>query len=97
MKRLTIRHAAASDIREAVAWYDGQRTGLGQEYYDEIVACIRRIAAKPDAFAAVYEDLREGVPYRFPYRVYYRIRGNWIVIVAVIHTARDPAVWQSRR
>lgn len=33
---------------------------------------------------------------RFPFAVYYVPEANDLVILAVVHTARDPAFWRSR-
>jgi plasmid stabilization system protein ParE len=33
---------------------------------------------------------------RFPYGLYYSIEDGAVVIVAVVHGRRDPAVWQNR-
>ena len=47
-----------------------------------------------------YKDLRAGIrralTRRFPYAVYFSIEEDAIVILAVLHTARDPEEWQRR-
>jgi len=30
---------------------------------------------------------------RFPYAVFYRVEPNRIVVLTVLHTARDPKLW----
>ena len=32
----------------------------------------------------------------YPYCVYYRIEEDRVLVLAVFHTARDPAIWQNR-
>ncbi len=46
--------------------------------------------------AARWYEIREAIVSRFPYCVYYRVKRKRILITAVFHTSRDPAVWQSR-
>jgi len=33
---------------------------------------------------------------RFPYGIFYVVEPQRIVVLAVLHTARDPQVWQAR-
>lgn len=33
---------------------------------------------------------------KFPYMVFYRVDDDQITVLAVYHTSRDPAGWQSR-
>jgi hypothetical protein len=33
---------------------------------------------------------------RFPYAVFFSVEGAIVVILAVVHTARDPDMWQLR-
>jgi plasmid stabilization system protein ParE len=42
------------------------------------------------------KDARQTTVKRFPYLVVYRILDKEIIVVAIVHTSRDPAVWQSR-
>lgn len=54
------------------------------------------IRERPELYAVIHEDLREALARRFPYAVYYRAEPEQVVVVAVVHTARDPSVWQGR-
>jgi plasmid stabilization system protein ParE len=50
----------------------------------------------PDAFPVVHLSLRRVLLKRFPYALYYLLEDGAVVIVAVVHGRRHPAVWQSR-
>lgn len=47
-----------------------------------------------------YQDLRSGVrralTRRFPYSIYFSVEADVIVVLAVLHSARDPEEWQRR-
>ena len=47
-------------------------------------------------YRVVYHDIRRALTRRFPYAVYYRIVGNEVVVLGILHTRRDPCEWQSR-
>ena len=95
-QHVVARGAAAADIVNIRNWYDAQSPGLGKEFLDEIGLCFARIEAKPKSYPIVQNDVRKSRLARFPYSVFYRIRGSEIRIVAVIHQSRDPQIWQKR-
>ena len=95
-QHVVARGAAAADIVNIRNWYDAQSPGLGNEFLDELGLCFARIEAKPKAYPIVQNDVRKSRLARFPYSVFYRIRGSEIRIVAVIHQSRDPQIWQKR-
>ncbi len=62
---------AEQDIAEAYAWYEGQRSGLGEEFFSCVDACIETIRRTPEMHAVVHENYRRGLVRRFPYAVFY--------------------------
>ena len=62
----------------------------------EIDAALQRIAAHPKLYQIVAGEARRAVLRRFPFSVYYREVSDWVEIVAVVHQARDPRIWQER-
>ena len=57
---------------------------------------IERIGRTPEMYAVVYQDIRRALTRRFPYALYYRVEGNEVVVVGVLHTRRDPREWQAQ-
>jgi plasmid stabilization system protein ParE len=93
---ITFHRAASAEFIEASAWYEGKRLSLGLEFIAEIDRCISRASKNPLQFAVVREDIRRVVANRFPYSVYFRAEKHCIVVLAVFHGSRNPAVWQAR-
>ena len=93
---IALHQAASAEFIEASAWYEDKRLGLGIEFITEIDRCILRASDNPLQFAVVREGIRRVVANRFPYSVYFRAEKHRIVVLAVFHGNRDPAVWQSR-
>ena len=87
---------AAEDVAEGRIWYAAIRSELETDFAAQVDAAIAQIAVQPALFAVVYRDLRRRRLRRFPYVVYYRLRGQRVEVVAVIHDKQDPATWQSR-
>jgi plasmid stabilization system protein ParE len=98
VKRYAIEaeEAVEADVEAAFDWYEGEESGLGFEFLDELRAAYHRILDHPFG----HQDLRFGIrrilTHRFPYAVYFSVEEETIVIVAVLSTARDPAEWQRR-
>ena len=91
------RDVARVEFKEATAWHEGRQSGLGAEFVEEVEEVFDKILRQPDRYPIKHADVREALVSRFPYAVYYRLRQNRIVIVAVIHCSRDPNVWQARQ
>ena len=94
--RIVFRPAARHDFSEAFAWYEEQRAGLGGRFEAAVEAILERIAESPEAFPGVHRDVRRALLRRFPYGVFYRLRGDTVHILAIMHGRRNPSLWQSR-
>jgi plasmid stabilization system protein ParE len=97
--RLLIRPEAQVDLEEAVLWYEEQRPGLGEVLSRKIFELIDRITAAPLHFPSVAPSVRRGLLQRFPYAIYFLLENDppEVVIIAILHQHRDPAMWKRRR
>lgn len=93
---ITFHRAASAEFIEASTRYEGKRLSLGLEFIAEIEHCISLASENPLQFAVVREDIRRVVANRFPYSVYFRAEQHRIVVLAVFHGSRDPAIWLAR-
>jgi plasmid stabilization system protein ParE len=97
VKQLIIRSVAQTDISETLAWFVQQRgTRVGKDFLDSLDACLRSIRENPKMFAVLEEEVRRAPLQRFPYRVFYVEGSDYISVVAVLHSARDPSTWRDR-
>jgi plasmid stabilization system protein ParE len=87
---------AAADLDEAYAWYERQRSGLGEEFLGCVEARIEQICRNPEWFPTVHEQYRRALVRRFPYAVFYELAGEMVTIYSIFHTARDPSKWRQR-
>ena len=93
---LVMRRIAQREYDGAVTRYDRQRRGLGGRFVNVLRKSLERIAAQPDRYPLVLSDVREASVPKWPYCVYYRAFADHVLILAVFHTSRDPAIWQAR-
>ena len=88
--------AALVDIRAACDWYESEHPGLGDEFRDAVEHALDRITEFPLASPVVHRATRRYLLARFPYCLFYRVVGDGLVVVALLHAARDPDVPESR-
>jgi len=94
--KIAFRPIADAEFIESAQWYENQRAGLGLEFIDEVQKVIDTISEEPLRYPITLRDIREGVVSRFPFAVYYRVKPDRVIILAVFHSSRDPAIWQAR-
>ena len=90
------RQIARDEVLEAADWYEQRRTGLGDSFVAAVQKVLDRIASQPDFYPRTYKDIHEALVFGYPYCIYYRQGIDHILVIAVFHTARDPATWQGR-
>lgn len=85
-----------ADVEAAFDWYEGEEFGLGYKFLDELRETYYRIQDGPLKYQVLRSGVRRALTRRFPFGVYFSIEGEVIVVLAVLHAAQDPAVWQRR-
>jgi plasmid stabilization system protein ParE len=95
--RLVFRPAAAKDVEEGFRWYEEQRTGLGEEFLEEVERMVRAALESPQRYPIARRETRRALLQRFPYGLFYRVYGDRIVVVACMHVSRDPIRWGLRQ
>jgi toxin ParE1/3/4 len=91
--RVELRRQAAEDLGRAARWYDDQRRGLGEAFLQAAEARIARLASHPRAGSIVERMVRRVLVERFPYCIFYVVEPERLVVLAVLHVARDPDLW----
>lgn len=87
---------AAAEFLDAVVYYNEARPGLGIRFAHELAAAIERVSQFPEAWPKISSRTRVCRTRDFPYGVLYQIRGEIILIIAVMHMQRDPDYWRGR-
>jgi plasmid stabilization system protein ParE len=95
-RRFILRPRAEHDIQSAFEWYESQRRGLGQEFALALRERLEAVRAHPEASPVVYRGIRRAMVPRFPYLIFYVARPERVAVLAVVHHARNPAVWPRR-
>jgi hypothetical protein len=92
---------AREEYLDAVAYYDQQRAGLGDELIDRFEDAMDAILDSPNRWATMpgwdgEPVLRSHGVKTFRYRIVYYVRGDQVRVVAYAHTSREPGYWRHR-
>ena len=95
-RRLVVRPLAEADIEEAARWYEGEQIGLGSRFLVDLELVLEHTTEAPHQFPLVAAGARRALLRSFPYAVYFRASEHAVVILAVLHLRRNPAVSRYR-
>jgi plasmid stabilization system protein ParE len=93
--QVSIRAAADTDLAEARDWYERKRQGLGNEFLASVADAFTRLEEAPEQFPVYYGDFRRVLTERFPYKVFFRIEGDAVIVYRILHSAGDHT-WRLR-
>lgn len=88
---------AVREIGEAFDWYEEQSKGLGSEFELAFELQLKRLEQVPLLYAEVIPGVRRTLLPRFPYGVFFTVKGDLVYVLAVIHNARNPRRWPQER
>jgi len=87
---------AQIELDEAVAYYNHEVSGLGQEFLTEVSKTLDRIGRFPEAWHPCSKRTRRCRTRRFPFGIIYQIRKDEILVVAVANLHKRPDYWKDR-
>jgi toxin ParE2 len=94
--KLKLLKAAQTDAANAIAYYNAEEPGLGADLATEVRKTLERILQYPKAWAQVSKRTRRCQVNRFPYGVFYSLTNDVVIVIAVLHSHRQPRTWQAR-
>ena len=87
---------ALQEFDEATRYYIERDTALALRFVEAVEDAIRRILEAPSAWRILDDDVRRCLTRVFPYGVLYTIESEFILIIAVMHSSREPGYWKRR-
>lgn len=80
------------ELLEIKKYYNNCLPGLGDNFVDEFEGFVLRIAAMPERWMIVQDDIRRALMKRFPYVIYFRHTAEDTVRITVVkHERRHPS------
>ena len=94
--KVVFRPAGRAEFDGATLWYEDRRPGLGIQFVAEIDRAVDLASKYPDRYPIKHGEIRCIRARRFPYSIFYIVEAERIVVLAVFHARRDPAIWKAR-
>jgi plasmid stabilization system protein ParE len=87
---------AEKELEQIEKHYDDIRESLGDRFRAEFELTILRILKLPTGWQLLSQVVRRCRLNSFPYGIIYRVKGEEIRILAVMHNRRRPNYWTYR-
>ena len=88
---------AEDDMLDAYAWYEKQKSGLGEEFLESLDKARQEIVHNPITYRFRYKKkVRAFLVDRFPYIILYVLTKKDLNVISVFNTSRDPKIWKKR-
>ena len=94
--KISIRKEAEADIAEGYEYYESCREHLGADFMLCVEESLTRISKNPFQYRTVYKSVHRALVKRFPFGIYYIVKGQSVSIIGVIHARKNPLHWQTR-
>jgi toxin ParE1/3/4 len=94
---IVFRRAARTEYADAAQWYEARATGVGYRFVERVEQSLILIAEAPRRPAPMFADVRRVRIRDFPFFIFYVVEDFRIVVLAVLHARRDPAILHQRR
>lgn len=79
----------AGDLSAARDFYNERSPGLGDQFVNEFETQVLQIAARPERWMVVRDDVRRALMRRFPYSIFFRIPSEGSIRITVIKHHRQ--------
>lgn len=86
---LLVSESANQDAIVIFDWYEEKLNGLGNRFINELEIAKNDLLNNPLAYAKWNKSIRRMVMRKFPYKLFYKMYDDRIVILAIIHARRS--------
>jgi plasmid stabilization system protein ParE len=84
-----VRPEAECDLADARDWYRRMELRLGNDFLDAVAVAMRRLEEDPKRERLYYLNFRRIILRRFPYKIFYQVIGQRVVVFRVLHARQS--------
>ena len=92
-----IQPEAEADLDEAFEYLENIKPNLGFGLLAEVSDIIGLLEDNPYLFQIIEGQKRRVVVKRFKYNLFYKIKGDYVYILAILHGGKSSKWWKTRR
>lgn len=89
--QMQIARSAETDLLEGYAFYERQQAGVGDYFLDSLYADIDALVLYAGIHPKPDNRLHRTLSKRFPFAIYYDLKGDIVTVVAVLDCRQNPA------
>jgi len=89
--RIRILTAARQDLIDGYRFYEKQSQGVGGYFLSSLISDIDSLVLYAGFHALAFGSYHRMLSKRFPFAIYYRFKGDEVLVYAVLDCRRDPA------
>lgn len=98
---LRLLRRVEAELARQIDYYEGERSGLGREFIERVVAAMEQAARFPRSGTRVVHagyaiEVRRFQLSLFPFHLFVAVRIDELVVLAVAHHKRRPGYWSDR-
>jgi toxin ParE1/3/4 len=93
---VTIHPAAEGEYQTALAWYFERSPQAAERFEVAFDRALTSIRSNPTVFPLCDDRHRFVLLNRYPYCLVYRVDGESVRVIAVVHSKRRPDSWSGR-
>ena len=93
---LIIKPIVFDDAEEAINYYEQKLKGLGNRFYNSLLASLEEIQNSPLNYTYIKKPVRRHIVSKFPYKIYYLVSEQTIYVIGISHAKRSNAFVKSR-
>jgi plasmid stabilization system protein ParE len=93
---IRLHPSAEQELRAAYLWYLDRNGIVAEAFQLEIDHAMEVISESPDRWPRLTESERRYVLPRFPFSLVYRVKPQFVEVIAVAHQKRKPGYWNKR-
>jgi plasmid stabilization system protein ParE len=94
-KHIYVLSEAENDLEDGRNFYENQEEGVGRYFWDSLISDIESLVIYAGVHALKFNYYRMSSK-RFPYSIYYDLKGDGIYVIAVLPEKRSPS-WLSNK
>ena len=95
--KIIVTAPARLEIAEAVKYYEERRPSAGVKFWIEFKTLAKRLINFPELYSRFGKrGIRKAPMHNYPHAVYYRVVGDELRILGVLHGAMNPETVKAR-
>ncbi len=95
IKYIQVLSEAEADLEDGKLFYESQQQGIGEYFWDSLLSDIDSLIIYAGVHIKEYGYCRMPSK-RFPYSIYYDVKGDTVFVVAILPERRNPVWIQSK-